>query len=120
MMPMLITPAYAQAAAGASPMDTFPLVLLAVMAIVFFLVIRPQQQRAKEFQEMIAKVRRGDSVVMSNGFIGRVSKVTDGSDEIEVELTDQMKVRVLRSTLLSVRAKNEPVKDTPTKTPPAS
>lgn len=111
MLPMLITPAYAQAPAGGSPIDTFPFVLLAVMAIVFFLVIRPQQKRQKEFQDMIAKVRRGDTVVTANGFIGKVSKVTEGSDEIEVELNETMKVRVLRSTLLSVRAKNEPVKE---------
>ncbi len=108
-----ITPALAQTPApsvGGSPIDTFPFVLLAVMLIVFFLVIRPQQKRQKEFQEMITKVRRGDTVVTAGGFVGRVSKVAEGSDEVEVELNETMKVRVLRSTLLSVKSKTEPVK----------
>jgi preprotein translocase subunit YajC len=110
--PMFITPAFAQAApAGGSPLDTFPFVLLLVMAIVFFLVIRPQQKRAKEFQDMIAKVRRGDTVVTAGGFVATVSKVTEGSDEIEVQLNDTMKVRVLKTTLISVKSKNEPVKE---------
>jgi preprotein translocase subunit YajC len=109
---MFTTPAFAQAAGtGSSPMDTFPLVMLLVLGIVFFLVIRPQQQKAKEFSSMVEKVRRGDTVVTAGGFVARVSKVTEGSDEIEVELSDTMKVRVLKSTLLSVRAKNEPVKE---------
>jgi preprotein translocase subunit YajC len=82
----------------------------AVLGIVFFLVIRPQQQKAKEFAAMMDKVRRGDTVVTAGGFVARVSKVTEGSDEIEVELSDTMKVRVLKSTLMSVRSKTEPVK----------
>lgn len=111
---MFIEPAFAQTAptGGGTPLDTFPFVLLLVMAIVFFLVIRPQQKRAKEYQEMITKVRRGDTVVTAGGFVGRVSKVTEGSDEIEVELNDTMKVRVLKTTLISVKSKNEPVKET--------
>lgn len=108
---MFVTPAFAQAAIGSGPMDTFPIVMLLVLAIVFFMVIRPQQQKAKDFQAMIEKVRRGDTVVTAGGFVGRVSKVTEGSDEIEVELSDTMKVRVLKSTLMSVRSKNEPVKE---------
>lgn len=109
---MFTTPAFAQAAGAGSPMDTFPFVMLAILGIVFFMVIRPQQQKAKEFSAMIDKVRRGDTVVTSGGFVARVSKVTEGSDEIEVELSDSMKVRVLKSTLISVRSKNEPVKET--------
>jgi preprotein translocase subunit YajC len=108
---MFISPAFAQAPAGGSPLDTFPFVLLMVMAIVFFLVIRPQQKKAKEFQEMVAKVRRGDTVVTAGGFVGRVSKVTEGTDEIEIELNETMKVRVLKTTLISVRSKTEPVKE---------
>jgi len=92
-------------------MDTFPFVMLIVLAIVFFMVIRPQQQKAKEYAAMMDKIRRGDTVITAGGFVARVSKVTEGSDEIEVELTETMKVRVLKSTLLSVRSKNEPVKD---------
>jgi preprotein translocase subunit YajC len=110
---MFTTPAFAQAAAApANPMDTFPLVMLMVLGIVYFLVIRPQQQKVKEFRETMDKVRRGDTVITSGGFVGRVTKVTEGSDEIDVDLSDTLKVKVLKSTLLSVRAKNEPVKDT--------
>lgn len=109
---MFTTPAFAQTVgSGGGPMDTFPFVMLIVLGIVFFMVIRPQQQKAKEFAAMMDKIRRGDTVITAGGFVARVSKVTEGSDEIEVELTDTMKVRVLKSTLLSVRSKNEPVKD---------
>ena len=85
--------------------------MLLMVVIFYLLLIRPQQQRAKQHQEMISKVRRGDTVVTSGGFIGRVTKVPDNTDEIEVELSDQMKVRILRSTLMDVRVKGEPVKD---------
>jgi len=103
---------FAQATgASANPMETFPLVMLFVLAIFYFMVIRPQQQKSKEFGDMVSKIRRGDTVVTSGGFVGRVSKVTEGSDDIEVELSDQLKVRVLKSTLTSVRSKNEPVKE---------
>lgn len=109
---MFTTPAFAQVpGAGGGPMDTFPLVMLMVLGIVFFLVIRPQQQKAKQFTAMVDKIRRGDTVVTAGGFVARVSKVTEGADEIEVELSDNMKVRVLKSTLISVRSKNEPVKE---------
>lgn len=107
---MFTTPAFAQTMGSGGPMDTFPLVMLMVLGIVFFLVIRPQQQKAKEFAAMVDKIRRGDTVVTAGGFVARVSKVTDGSDEIEIELSDTMKVRVLKSTLMSVRSKTEPVK----------
>ncbi len=111
---MFTTSAFAQATGTpASPMDTFPLVMLMVLGIVYFLVIRPQQQKVKEFRETMDKVRRGDTVITSGGFVGRVTKVTEGSDEIDVDLSDTLKVKVLKSTLLSVRSKNEPVKDTP-------
>jgi len=108
---MFITPAYAQGTGD--PFGSFGVLLpMLLMVVIFYLLlIRPQQQRAKQHQEMISKVRRGDTVVTSGGFIGRVTKVPDNTDEIEVELSDQMKVRVLRSTLMDVRVKGEPVKD---------
>lgn len=56
-------------------------------------------------------VRRGDTVITSGGMIGRVTKATDTSDEIEVELADNLKIRILKSTLMDVRSKGEPVKD---------
>jgi preprotein translocase subunit YajC len=112
---MFIDPAFAQGApAGAAPdpLTSLLIPMLLMVGIFYFLVIRPQSQRAAQHREMIDKVRRGDTVITSGGMIGRVTKVTDNSDEIEVELSDTLRVRILRSTLLDVRSKGEPVKDT--------
>lgn len=108
----MFTPAFAQTAGG-SPFggDIFvqlmPFVLIFI--IMYFLIIRPQQTRAKQHREMIANVRRGDTVVMSGGLIGRVTKVTDDND-IEIEIADNVKVKVSRGSIADVRAKGEPVK----------
>ncbi len=109
---MFIDPAYAQGAApGADPFTGLLIPMLLMVLIFYFLVIRPQSQRASQHREMVEKVRRGDTVVTSGGMIGKVTKVTEGSDEIEVELADTLRVRILRSTLIDVRAKGEPVKE---------
>lgn len=109
---MFIDPAYAQGApAGADPFTGLLIPMLLMVLIFYFLVIRPQSQRAQRHREMVEKVRRGDTVVTSSGMVGKVTKVTEGSDEIEVELNEQIRVRILRSTLMDVRAKGEPVKD---------
>jgi preprotein translocase subunit YajC len=79
-----------------------PLVLL--FAIFYFLLIRPQQQRAKKHQEMVNAVRRGDSVVTAGGLVGRVAKVKDDG-EILVEVAENVQVRVIKSTLSDVRAR---------------
>lgn len=111
---MFITPAYAQAATGGSdPFSSLLIPMLLMIVIFYFLLFRPQQQRAKEMREMLAKVRRGDTVVTASGFIGRVLKVSDGSDEVEVELAENLRVRVTRGSIADVRSKNEPVKDAP-------
>ena len=107
---MFISPAYAQTGAPGSDMS-FLFVMLAFMAIFYFLVLRPQQNRAAEHRDMVNKVRRGDTVVTAGGFVGKVARVQDNSDEVEVELSDTMKVRVLKSTLMDVRSKGEPVKE---------
>lgn len=109
---MFITPAMAQSSPATDPFTGLLIPMILMIVIFYFLVIRPQSQRAKEHRELINKVRRGDTVVTSGGFLGRVTKVTDGSDEIEVELSDTMRVRVLKNTLLDVRSKGEPVKET--------
>lgn len=113
---MFISEALAQTPAPvasplADPMNSLLFYMLIMIVIFYFLVIRPQSSRAKQHREMIDKVRRGDTVITSGGFVGRVVKAVEGSDEIEVELSDTMKVRVLKSTLADVRAKGEPVKD---------
>jgi preprotein translocase subunit YajC len=78
-----------------------------IFAIFYFLMIRPQQQRAKQHREMIENVRRGDTVVTAGGIVGRVAKVKD-EGEIMVEIADNVQVRVLKSTLSDVRAKGQP------------
>lgn len=109
---MFISSAYAQTGSPMSDPFTGLLIPMLLMALIFyFLVIRPQSQRQKQHREMVDKVRRGDTVVTSGGFIGKVARVTDNSDEIEVDLSETLKVRVLKSTLLDVRSKSEPVKD---------
>lgn len=110
---MFISPAYADPTGGSDPLGVFGSLfvpMLLMIAIFYFLLIRPQHQRQKEHIEMVANVRRGDTVVTSGGFVGKVSKVFENSNDIEVELNDQMKVRVVRSTLVDVRSKGEPVK----------
>jgi preprotein translocase subunit YajC len=76
----------------------------------YFLVLRPQQQRMKQHKEMVKALRRGDSVVTNGGLVGKVTKVVD-DDQIEVEIADGVRVRQMRSMVSEVRAKGEPVKD---------
>ena len=109
---MFISPAYAQAPGGSDPFTGLLIPMLAMVLIFYFLVIRPQQQRAKQHRELVNQVRRGDTVITSGGFIGKVTKATDDSDEIEVDLSDTMRVRVLKSTLIDVRGKGDVAKET--------
>ena len=109
---MFITPAYAQAAgpAGASGFLIQILPFVAIFAIMYFLIIRPQRQRMKQHQEMVANLRRGDTIVTAGGIIGKISKVVDDA-EVQVELSEGLKVRVVRSMITEVRSKSEPAKD---------
>ena len=84
--------------------------LILIFAIMYFLLIRPQQKKVKEHQAMVAALRRGDEVVTQGGLIGKISKVKDDA-EVEVELASGMKVRVVRSTIAQVRSKTEPATD---------
>jgi preprotein translocase subunit YajC len=110
---MLITPAYAQSSllggdSGGMITSLLPLVLIVV--IMYFLVLRPQQQKVKQHQAMVKAVRRGDTVVTNGGLVGKVTKLVD-DDQIEVEISDGVRVRQMRSMVSEVRAKGEPVKD---------
>ncbi|MBI3677471.1 MAG: preprotein translocase subunit YajC [Proteobacteria bacterium] len=81
--------------------------LLAIFAIMYFLLIRPQQQRMKQHRAMVDNVRRGDEVVTAGGIVARVVKVGQKEDaEITVEIADDVQVRVLKSTLSEVRSKD--------------
>jgi len=84
--------------------------LLAMFAVAYFLLLRPQQQRAKQLRNAVANVRRGDTVVTAGGIVGKVVKVPSGDEpEITVEIADNVQVRVLKTTLSDVRAKSQPV-----------
>ena len=108
---MFITPAYAQSgASGGNDFLVSLLPLVLVFAIMYFLVIRPQQQRVKAHREMVSNLRRGDVVVTSGGLIGKVTRVNDDGNEVQVELAENVKVRVVRATIAEVRVKGEPAK----------
>ncbi|WP_071673686.1 preprotein translocase subunit YajC [Nioella nitratireducens] len=81
--------------------------LILIFVIMYFLMIRPQQQQRKQHEAMVAALRRGDQIVTAGGLIAKVSKVKDDS-EVEVELTDGVKVRVVRNTIARVINKTEP------------
>src|SRR5437870_9841101 len=109
---MFVTPAYAQGSPfggdGSLLFQMLPFVLIFV--IMYFLILRPQQKRVKQHQELVKNVRRGDTVVTSGGIIAKVTKVID-DDQIEIELADGVRARQVRSMVSDVRAKGEPVKD---------
>lgn len=83
--------------------------LILIFAIMYFLLIRPQQKKLKEHTGMVEALRRGDQVVTQGGLIGKVSKVKE-DNEIEVELGEGVKVRVVKSTIAQVLSKTEPAK----------
>ena len=108
---MFISPAYAQAAgapAGGGLEAMFPLVLIFV--VFYFLLIRPQQKKAKEHRQMLGAIRRGDKIVTGGGIIGTVTKVVDDK-EVAVEIAEGVKVRVERSLIAAVLSKTEPAND---------
>lgn len=105
----MMTPAFAQSAAAAQPgifEMLMPFILIAV--VFYFLLIRPQQKRLKEHRAMIGAIKRGDTVVTAGGLIGKVVRISDDSDEVELDLGNDVKVRALRSTLSDVRGKTQP------------
>ncbi len=106
---MLVTPAYAQAGAAGGPdifMSLLPFVLIFV--VMYFLIIRPQRLNAKKREEMLANVRRGDTVITGGGLVGKVTKITN-DHELELDLGGGLKVTAIRSMLADVRVKGEPV-----------
>lgn len=84
--------------------------LILVFAIMYFLLIRPQQRKLKEHQAMVAALRRGDQIVTSGGIKGRVTRVLEGENDLEVEIAPNVQVRVVRSTVQTVLSKSEPAK----------
>ncbi len=109
---MLITPAFAQSTGSPQSGDflvsLIPFVLIFV--IMYLLIIRPQQKRMKEHKEMIDNIRRGDEVITSGGIKGKVIRVTN-DEELQVEIADGVRVKLVRGTVSHVVTKGEPVKD---------
>ena len=84
--------------------------LILIFGIMYFLLVRPQQQKVKQHKAMVEALRRGDQVVTQGGLIGKVSKVKD-ENELEVELAEGVRVRVVKSTIAQVLSKTEPAKE---------
>jgi preprotein translocase subunit YajC len=106
---MFVTPAYAQAGGGSDMLISLMPFLL-IFVIMYFLILRPQQQRVKQHREMVGSLRRGDTIVTSGGLVGKITKVVD-DNEVELQLADGVRVRQMRQMVAEVRAKGEPVKD---------
>lgn len=111
----MISTAFAQAAgappppgAGSLLIQLVPFVLIFV--IMYFLLIRPQQRRQKAHQEMLKNIRRGDVVVLGGGIQGKITKPDVDDSTVEVEIADNVRVKVIRATILDVKTKSEPAK----------
>ena len=99
---MLISPAYAQDVAGLLGGATQFLPLVLIFGVFYFLLIRPQQTRAKQMKAMLLALRRGDRIVTAGGILGTVQRVKEGSDEIEVDIAPNVRVTVIRDTITTV------------------
>lgn len=98
---MFITPAFAQTASAANdPTMTFILPMLLVFGIFYFLVIRPQQKKAKEHQEKITSAKKGDKVITGGGIEGTISHVRE--DIYEVEIAPNVRIKVRKNSLLDI------------------
>jgi preprotein translocase subunit YajC len=105
---MFITEAFAQGAPGPGGggilVQLLPFVM--ILGIMYFLIIRPQQKKMKDHRDMIASLRRGDTVVTAGGLIGKITKMI-GDAELQVEVADGVRVRVIRSTIAEVRTRGD-------------
>lgn len=99
---------YAQVGGSDFMIQLLPILLMFV--IFYFLLLRPQQQRVKQHRDMVANIRRGDVVVTGGGIIGKVTRVKEGDAEIEVEIAENTRVRLMRGTVSEVRVKGEVAK----------
>jgi preprotein translocase subunit YajC len=109
---MLITPAYAQAAAAGDTNSMLGMLLpfAIIFVIMYFLILRPQQKKVKDHADLVKNVRRGDTIVTNGGLVGKVTKVVD-DDQVEVEIADGVRIRQMRQMISGVRSKGEPAKD---------
>ena len=102
---MFISPAFAQTAGeGGGLFQFLPFILIFV--VFYFLLIRPQQKRARDHREMVAALKRGDKIVTSGGLIGTISKAVEGEETIEVEIAKDVKVTIMRAMIADRRDKS--------------
>lgn len=115
----MITPAYAQTGASLAGFDIMSIMPIALMfAVFYFFLIRPQQKKAAQQKEMLASLRRGDRIVTAGGLIGMVTKVIN-EQELQVEIADDVRVRIARSMVAELLSKTEPMPEV-TKEPTTS
>ena len=107
---MFDNPAFAQSTGSIAEGGFGLLPIIFVMVIFYFLLIRPQQKRAKQHKEMLAAIRRGDKIVTSGGLLGTIVKASENTDTVEVEIAKDVKVNVVRAMIADIRSKTEPVK----------
>ncbi|MBM3504122.1 MAG: preprotein translocase subunit YajC [Alphaproteobacteria bacterium] len=108
---MLVSPAFAQTGGGGSGdmiATIAPLVLIFV--VFYFLLIRPQQKKAKAHKEMVSNLRRGDQVITNGGIYGKVTKVL-GDDRVQVEIAENVRIEVAKGMVADVVSRSEPAKD---------
>ncbi len=89
---------------GSGIAQFIPLVLIFV--IFYFFLIRPQQKRVKDHKQMVENLKRGDEIITSGGIIGTIDKIME-DDRIEVTISDNVKVQIIRSTITSLLKKEE-------------
>ncbi len=104
---MLISQAWAQGGGGGGDIFQVMMPLVLIFAVFYFLLIRPQQKKAKEHRSMLDAVQRGDKVVTGGGIIGTIAKVVS-DEEVQVEIAENIRIRVARSTLASIQSKTKP------------
>lgn len=108
---MFITEAYAQSGGEGGSAFISLLPFIGIMLIMYFLMIRPQQRKARAHREMVAALRRGDTVVTAGGLVAKVLKVRDDDDQVHAEIARGVEVTIIRSTIASVLKKTEPASD---------
>ncbi len=103
---MFFSPAYAQTGGGMGGLTSLiPLILIFV--IMYFLLIRPQQKKVKDHRAMVEALRRGDQVITQGGIIGKITRIIE-DNEVELEIADNVRIRVVRSTIAQLVSKTEP------------
>jgi len=104
LLDLLISPAYAQATPAAAPNPwQFPIMMVVLFAVMYFIMIRPQMKRAKEHRAMLDKLSRGDEVITSGGIAGTVTDI--GDNFVTLEVADNVRVRVQKAAVGNVLPK---------------